>query len=144
MSDPEALDPDVRAWLADRHEAVLVTLRADGTPQTSNVVTSFDGEAFAVSVTEDRAKTRNLRRDDRAVLHVLGADFWSYASVTCEARLSEVSTEPGDATGRALLALHDAVAGEAHDDPDEFFAAMVADRRLVLRLVPRSAVGQGW
>ena len=144
MSDPEPLDPDARAWLADRHQAVLVTLRADGTPQTSNVVTSFDGECFAVSVTDDRAKTRNLRRDDRAVLHVLGDDFWSYAAVTCEARLSPVSREPGDATGRALLALHDAVADAPHGDPEEFHAAMVTERRLLLTLVPRRVVGQGW
>jgi len=136
--------PEALAWLGGRTRAVLVTLRADGSPQSSNVVAVFDGQAFTVSVTAGRAKTHNLRRDPRAVVHVLGDDFWSYASARCRAELSPVSTSPGDETGRRLLALHDAVSDEPHPDPDEFYAAMVADERLALRLVLDDVTGAGW
>ena len=123
---------------------MLVTLRSDGSPQSSNVATLFDGSVFRVSVTDDRAKTRNLRRDPRAIMHVLGPDFWQYASVSCTAELGPVSTQPGDQAGQDLLALHDSASDTPHPDPGEFFAAMVPDRRLLLVLRPGSIAGTGW
>jgi hypothetical protein len=54
--------------------------------------------------------------------------------------LSPVSTEPGDATGRELADVYRAVQGE-HPDWNDFFAAMVRDRRLVVRLHPERAYG---
>ena len=129
-------------WLADRHQAVLVTLRADGSPQTSNLSYALLDGFAKVSVTDSRAKVANLRRDPRAVLHVLGDSFWQYRSVRATASLSPVSTTPGDDTGRELLQVYEAIAGP-HPDPDEFFDAMVAERRLALRLTLESAVGMG-
>ena len=82
-------------WLAGRHQAVLVTVRADGSPQTSNVAFAWQDGVAKVSVTEDRAKTRNLRRDGRAVLHVLGDTFWQYLSVSVRAEVGPVSAPPG-------------------------------------------------
>src|SRR5579864_1029191 len=106
---PAVLTPAVRDWLAGRHQAVLVTLRRDGTPQTSNISFGFDAdrETFSISVTDDRAKTRNLRRDPRGVLHVLGDSFWGYASIAVRAEPGEVTTQPGDASGQALLRLYE-------------------------------------
>lgn len=137
------MTPDVSTWLTGRHSAVLVTLRGNGAPQTSNVVFAYDGTVARVSVTADRAKTRNLRRDPRAVLHVLGDDFGTYASVSVDTALGPVSTEPGDAAGVDLLALYQAVAGAEHPDPQDFFAAMVSEERLVVTLTPRSSVAWG-
>lgn len=131
------------AWLADRHQAVLVTLRGDGSPQTSNVAFAVLQGVAKVSVTDGRAKTRNLRRDPRAVLHVLGDSFWQYVSISAAADLSPVSTAPGDEVGQELLAVYEAITGAAHPDPAEYFEAMVTDQRLVLRLTLLSAVGQG-
>ena len=88
------LNDAARSWLTGRTRAVLITTRADGSPQSSNVLTAFDGTAFRVLVTADRAKTRNLARDPRAVVHVVGDDFWSYASVSCSATLGAVTTVP--------------------------------------------------
>lgn len=136
----DALDEPTRAWLTERHQAVLVTLRSDGSAQSSNVSFAFDGELIRVSVTADRAKTHNARRDPRVILHVLGDTFWQYLSVRGEAELSEVSSTPGDAAGQELLETYQAIAGP-HDDPQDYFAAMVADRRLVLRIRPTKAVG---
>lgn len=117
-------------FVAERHKGVLVTLKADGRPQLSNIVYAVLDGRVRVSVTADRAKTRNLRRDPRVSLHVTSDDFWRYLVVEGEAELSPVASEPGDDVCRRLLALHDAVAPQPHPDPDEFHAAMVAERRL--------------
>ena len=69
-------------------------------------------------MTDDRAKTRNLRRDPRGVLHVLGDSFWGYASIAVRAAPGEVTTEPGDASGQALLRLYEQISGGPHPDPE--------------------------
>jgi PPOX class probable F420-dependent enzyme len=130
-----------QSFLAERHQGVLVTLRADGRPQSSNIAFAFADGVARISVTDGRAKTKNLRRDPRAVLHVTGESFYQYVSATGTAELSPVSTEPGDATGRELLELHDAVSAEPHSDPDDFFRAMVDDQRLVIRFRPDGYTG---
>jgi PPOX class probable F420-dependent enzyme len=137
------MDPALVTWLAPRHQAVLATTRRDGTPQTSNVVFSFDGDQAWVSVTAGRAKTANMRRNPGVVLHVLGDSFWQYAAISCTAELGRVSVQPGDEAGRDLLALYQRASGSAHPDPDEFFQAMVSEHRLAAVLTPVSAVSIG-
>jgi PPOX class probable F420-dependent enzyme len=119
--------------VSSKHRGVLVTLKADGRPQMSNVAYGLTGGVVRVSVTDDRAKTRNLRRDARASLHVSRDDFWAYAVVEGDAELSPVAADPGDATVDGLVELYREVQGE-HPDWDDFRTAMVRDRRVLLRL----------
>jgi len=133
---------DATTWAASRKHAVLITIRHDGRPQSSDIVYGLDGETFCVSVTDDRAKTTNMRRDPRVVLHLSEPSSWSYVSLDGTVELSDVTTEPGDATSDALCALYEQVAGKAHDDWDEYRRAMVDEKRLVVRFTPASAVGQ--
>jgi PPOX class probable F420-dependent enzyme len=129
-------------FLAHRHQGVLITLRGDGSPQSSNIAYHLGDDGVArISVTADRAKTKNLARDPRAILHVVGESFYQYVAASGTVELSPVSSEPGDATGQELLELHDAVAPEPHPDPDEFFQAMVDDHRLVVRFTPDRFTG---
>ena len=126
LSRPQALQ-----FLADRHWGVLVTLkRSDGRPQLSNVGYALLDGVVRVSVTDDRAKTGNLRHDPRVSLHVASDDFWTYVVAEGTAELSPVATDPGDDTATALLELYEGIRGEAHPDPAEFREAMVDDRRL--------------
>jgi PPOX class probable F420-dependent enzyme len=134
-SRPDLLTDQARTWLKEHHQAVLVTLRRDGSAQSSNIAFSFDGQVARISVTADRVKTRNIRRDPRVVLHVLGDTFWQYAAVQASATASEVSSQPGDSVGRDLLDIYQDIAGP-HPDPDDFFRAMTGERRLVLTLIP--------
>ena len=66
--------------LHDQHQGVLVTLKRDGRPQLSNVVYAYSPTTrqIRISVTDDRAKTRNLRRDPRASFYVTSGDRFSY------------------------------------------------------------------
>ena len=72
------------------------------------------------SVTEPRAKTRNLRRDERASIHVTVTT----AGPTRSPRVARVLTPPAstpsdDDTVEALIALYRNIAGE-HPDWDEY------------------------
>ncbi|MGY1709402.1 PPOX class F420-dependent oxidoreductase [Geodermatophilus sp. SYSU D00758] len=130
-------------FLAEHRWAVLATVKRDGRPQLSNVGYALDREQglVRVSVTADRAKTRNLERDPRVTLHVSSADFWSWVAVEGTAELTPVAADPHDATAEELVAYYRGISGE-HEDWEEYRAAMVADRRLVVRLRPEHAYGQ--
>jgi PPOX class probable F420-dependent enzyme len=113
----------------------LATIKRDGRPQLSNVNYTYDDttQTIRVSVTADRAKTHNLRRDPRASFHVESDDGWSYVVAEGTAELTPVAAEPTDATVDELVDVYRAIGGE-HPDWDEYRTAMVQDRRLVLRL----------
>lgn len=128
---------DAESFLADRHWGVLVTLkRSDGRPQLSNVGYAVIDGLVRISVTDDRAKTANLRTDPRVSLHVTSDDFWTYVVAEGRAELSPVAAEPGDEVTTALLELYEAVQGSPHPDPEEFHQAMVDDRRLQISFRP--------
>lgn len=121
--------------IAGRWMGVLATIRRDGRPQLSTVVYAFDRDRglIRVSVTDDRAKTANLRRDPRASFHVGSDDGWAYAVADARAELTPVAADPADATVEELVGLYRSIQGE-HPDWDDYRRAMVAERRLVLRL----------
>ncbi len=125
----------------DHRWGVLATMRSGGRPQLSNIGYAVDDTGLIrISLTATRAKTRNVRRDPRVSLHITRDDFFAYVVFDGDAELSAVSTEPGDAAGQELADLYRAMQGE-HPDWDEYFRAMVADERQVLRLRPSHAYG---
>jgi PPOX class probable F420-dependent enzyme len=128
--------------LSDGRSGVLVTLKRDGRPQLSNVSHHYypDERVVRISVTDDRAKTRNLRRDPRASYHVSTSDGRAYTVAEGTAELSPVAQDPYDDTVEELVRLYRDVLGE-HPDWDDYRAAMVRDRRLVVRLKVERAYG---
>jgi PPOX class probable F420-dependent enzyme len=129
------------AFSRTARRSVLITLKADGRPQSSNVMHWTDDDGVVhVSVTDSRAKVRNVRRDPRVSLHVVADDFWAYAVLEGDAELTPVAASPDDATVDELVRYYRALNGE-HPDWDDYRAAMVNDQRLVLRLRPTHAYG---
>src|ERR1700733_14141833 len=128
-------DDKLRAVITGNGLAVVATVNGAGRPRVGNVSYYFDARntVIQVSVTEPRAKTRNLRRDPRASLLVSSDDGWSYAVADGNATLTPPAASPGDDTVEALIALYRNVAGE-HPDWDDYRSAMVADRRVVLTM----------
>jgi PPOX class probable F420-dependent enzyme len=123
------------------HQSVLTTLRQDGKPQLSNIVHALgENGVIRVSTTADRAKYHNLRRVPWAALKVDGESFWSYAVIEADVTLSEVAADPHDAAVDELVELYRSISGE-HSDWEDYRRAMVADRRVVVRLAPRRAYG---
>lgn len=121
---------------------MLATIKRDGRPQLSNVNHFYDAGTgrILVSVTDGRAKTRNLRRDPRASFHVSSEDGWSYAVAEGIAELSAVAADPHDEAVDELVELYRKVRGE-HPDWAEYRAAMVSDRRLVLQIRVDRVIG---
>jgi PPOX class probable F420-dependent enzyme len=124
-----------------RNQSVLTTIKGDGRPQLSNVLHAVgDDGLIRVSTTADRAKYANLRRTPWAALHVDGESFWSYAVIEGDVELSPVAAAPDDATVEELVGLYRSLSGE-HEDWDDYRRAMVADRRVVVRIRPTHAYG---
>ena len=128
-------------YVRPRSQGVLATLKRDGRPQLSNIAYAVrDDDTIWISVTDGRAKTANARRDPRVSLHVTAGDFWSYVVIEGDADLTPVASAPDDPTVDDLVEYYRALQGE-HPDWDEYRAAMVDDRRLVLRIRPTHAYG---
>lgn len=129
-------------WASQRSSGVLITIRSDGRPQSSDITYLVDDGSFVISVTTDRAKTRNMRRDPRVVLHLTEPSTWSYASFDGTVELSAPASASDDDTTDQLVDYYERVAGKAHPDWDEYRRAMVDEGRLIVRLTPTSVVGQ--
>jgi PPOX class probable F420-dependent enzyme len=130
------------AFARGRAVGTLATIRANGRPQLSNILYVVGDGTITISVTDTRAKVVNLRRDPRASLYVVGDNVYQWVVIEALAALSAVAADPHDATVDALVAYYKAGSGE-HPDWEEYRAAMVADRRLVLTLRPERAYGMG-
>ena len=136
------VDDRMLGFVAENQWGVLATVKLDGRPQVSNVGYAYDPEQrlFRVSVTDSRAKTRNLRSDPRVTLHVASKDFWTWVAVEGTAELTPVAADPHDDTVEELITYYRGISGE-HENWDEYRAAMVADRRLVVRFRPDHTYG---
>jgi PPOX class probable F420-dependent enzyme len=128
------LDATARALTDDRNVAVLATVDADGSPQSSPVWILRDGDDLLVSTAAGGRKTDNLLRDPRASLCVTDRnDPQRYVEVRGTATVTE------DA-GRAVAV---AVA-EKYEGPgagEEYLALPPEVVRVVIRLSPTRVVG---
>jgi PPOX class probable F420-dependent enzyme len=129
-------------WAAGRSHAVLITIRRDGRPQSSDVSYRVADGVFEISVTDGRAKTANLRRDPRAVLHLTDIGAWSYLSFDGTVTLTAPAAAPEDEVVDGLVDYYRSVAGKEHPNWDEYRAAMVTERRLLIHFTPSSVTGQ--
>jgi PPOX class probable F420-dependent enzyme len=136
MEIQQALDA-VRA----NRQAILTTIKRDGRPQLSNVLAGVgDDGLIRISTTADRAKYANLRRTPWAAIHVNGESFWSYAVVEGDVTITDVVADPHDAAADESVDLYRSLAGE-HEDWEDYRAALVRDRRVVVRVAPTHAYG---
>lgn len=118
-------ETDAREYLRTHRQAVLATTRKDGRPQLSNVLVVYEGDRLLVSITETRAKYRNLVRDPRATLLVMGDTFWQYLTVDGTATLIHLP----DAL--SLLRTYYELASGPHANWGEYDEAMRQDRRVM-------------
>jgi len=129
MDTATALD-----FIARHHRAVLATTRADGHPQLSLVAAGVEGDKVVVSTRETAIKTKNLRRRPWASLIVFTDSFYG-DSVQVEGPVEVVSL-PEAMEG--LIAYYRNISGE-HPAWDDYRAAMVRDKRVLLRITAERA-----
>jgi PPOX class probable F420-dependent enzyme len=123
-------DAEARAYLAANTRGVLATLRRNGRPQLSNVLYVVDDDGkIRISSTRDRAKVPNIRRDPRASLAVIGDNFWQYVVAEGHGSIEEGPTLAAD-----LRRVYVKARGEQHPDWNEFDAAMIAEKRVLIAI----------
>lgn len=119
-----------RDFVRRHHRAVLTTYHRDGRAQLSPVMVAADDAGYLVVSTRETAiKTRNVLRDPRVALCVLtDAFFGDWIVVEGEATVLHLpeAMEP-------LVAYYRGISGE-HPDWDDYRAAMIRDRRVILRI----------
>ena len=119
-----------RQFIRDNGRGVLATFRADGGVQMSPVDAVIDDDGFAViSSRETAIKVRNLQRNPRATFCAFTDRFYG-DWVVIEGDASFV-TLPEAMDG--LIEYYRRAAGE-HPDWDDYRAAMVRDKRLLIRI----------
>jgi PPOX class probable F420-dependent enzyme len=117
-------------YVRNNQMAVLHTHRRDGSPQLSPVTVDVDAEdRVIISSRETAYKVRNLRRDPRASLCVF-PDKWLGRWVQLDG-MAEIRSLPDALDG--LVEYYRRLRGE-HPDWDDYRAAMVNDRRLLIRI----------
>jgi len=124
-----------REFLAHNHRAVLLTRHPDGRPQLSPVLVGVDEAGrMVISTRETAAKTHNVRRDPEvAVCAFTDGFFGDWIQVEGTA---EVVSLPEAMDG--LIAYYRDATGE-HPDWDDYRAAMIRERRVLLRVTPHRA-----
>ena len=117
-------------FVRDRHRVVLLTTRADGTPQASPVSAGIDEAGRLVTSTyPERAKVANARRRSAGSALVLSDDWngeWVQLWGSLEVLDLPEALEP-------LVEYYRSIAGE-HPDWDEYRQAMVDQGKSLLRL----------
>jgi PPOX class probable F420-dependent enzyme len=126
------LSEATRALTDGKNYAVLATINADGSPQTSVMWVGRDGDDLLFSTVEGRRKHRNMLRDPRVSVSVIdAADQENYVELR-----GRVSMTPDE--GRRV----DTQLSWKYDgrDPDEDRPGAV---RVVVRLTVERAAGRG-
>ncbi|MCP3992009.1 MAG: PPOX class F420-dependent oxidoreductase [Actinomycetia bacterium] len=115
-------------FVRPRHQWLLVTLRADGRPQTSPVTGGVtDDGRLVVSTYPQRDKVHNLARDPRTTICVM-SDHFGGAWVQVDGTAS-VTAVPEAVEG--MVQYYRAVSGE-HPDWDEYRQAMVRQGKCLI------------
>jgi PPOX class probable F420-dependent enzyme len=117
-------------FVRPRHHAVLVTTRADGSPQMSPVTCGLDTEGrIVISSYPQRAKSRNARRNPRVSVLVLSDEFNdAYVQVDGTAEVLDLpdALEP-------LVEYFRVISGE-HPNWDEYREAMTQQGKCLIRV----------
>jgi Pyridoxamine 5'-phosphate oxidase len=132
------------AFLAEHHSAAMVTVTPEGIAKVARVgVALIDGKLWS-SGTQDRVRTRRLRRDPRCTLYVHDAAF---AFLALE---STVTILDGPDAPALSLALFRQMQGKATGPlrwfggelaEEEFLAQMEAEKRLIYEFEPHHTYG---
>jgi PPOX class probable F420-dependent enzyme len=129
-----SLNPAVRRLLDDPNPAVLATINADGSPQTSVIWVGRDDDELVISSAAGRRKDLNIRRDPRVSLSVYDQQD---SEVYAEIRGSATVTEDIDRALAVRLAEEYAGPGAGQ----EFLALPPEIVRVVIRIVPEHIAG---
>jgi uncharacterized pyridoxamine 5'-phosphate oxidase family protein len=132
------MDDAAIAFLEKNHSAAMTTLRRNGTPHSVRIgLALVDGKIWSSS-TQDRVRTKHLRRDPRSTLFVFD-NAWAYLGLECRVTILEGAGVPDQS-----IRLFEVMQGEMpgyepgklnwYGTPkthDEFKQLMVEEKRII-------------
>jgi PPOX class probable F420-dependent enzyme len=130
------VDDKVKSFLEQNGQAVMTTLRRDGTPHMARVLVALVNGKLWSSGTQDRVRTKHLRRDPRCGLFVMGSNRYEWMGLD-----TEVTILDGPDAAEKNLELYRVAAGDP-DDVEEYLAAMVKEKRLIYEFEVKRSYGQ--
>jgi PPOX class probable F420-dependent enzyme len=124
---PIGISTEVRALIAHPEPAVLTTLRADGSPSSSVMWLTVDGDSILLPTKRNRIKVRHIERDPRVSIVVYDRNqITRYVQITGTAELTDY---------RASSLIYDLselyTGSRAHQGADDR-----EDLRVVIRVTP--------
>ncbi len=124
---------ELLAFVRPRHRMLLITRRADGSPQASPVSGGVDAAGrIVISTHTERAKTRNARRRPDVSVVVL-SDDWNGAWVQVDGTCELLDAADGPEALDAFVDYFRSIAGE-HSDWAEYRQAMVDQGKSLMRV----------
>ena len=134
--------PDkVREFVTETHRGVLTTFRRNGAAQMSIISCGPFRDGVAFTVTEERSKLWNLRRDSRCSLLVSRESWWGFVVLEGHAQVLSAANTDAEELRLALRKVYRAASGQEHPNWEEYDQAMVDDRRSVIVVVPEHIYG---
>lgn len=126
---------NVDRFLERHRQAVLATTRKDGRAQLSNVLAVLHEGSLLISTSVKRAKYRNLTRDPRATLCIMGDSFWQYLVIDGQAKFTHLPE------AREGLRLYYELASGPHPNWEEYDRAMEEEQRVLVSVSVDSFYG---
>ena len=127
MSRAAMTDVEIRDFLSQPLIADIVTLKKDGSPQITPVWYDFDGTYLYVSTTTDRAKARNIKRDNRIAVSIRNEDAQKVALFDATA---DILDDKDHVAVRRIAARY-----MPPDEVDGFVSTLEANR-VIVRVTP--------
>ena len=142
MSIDSELSPQIEQFIHDNPQGVMTSFRRNGMPQLSIVTVYPRDGGVGVSITETRAKFKNLLRDPRCSILISHADWWSgFLVFEGKAELTHAGNTDPEALRMARRHIFSATTKRRSADWHEYDRIADKDKRVAMLLRPEHIYG---
>ena len=124
---------ELQGLLKQRNNAIIAVNRRSGGPQVTPVWYLWDGDAFYVSITTDRAKYANIKRDPSISLIV--DDGSNYVAAYGEAEFIDLNHPSVPALAEQIVTKY-----VAEEQREQFLKVVKEQNRVIIKLRPEKIV----
>src|SRR5262252_7230833 len=142
MPTSKPLPPQIEQFLHDNPQGVLASFRRNGMPQLSIVTVYPRDGGVGISITETRAKFKNLLRDPRCAVLVSHVDWWSgFLVFEGTAELAHSGNTDPETLRMARRHIYSATTRRRSADWAQYDRITEADKRVALVVRPDHIYG---
>src|SRR5499427_7191202 len=142
MPTSKPLPPQIEQFLHDNPQGVLASFRRNGMPQLSIVTVYPRDGGVGISITETRAKFKNLLRDPRCAVLVSHVDWWSgFLVFEGTAELAHSGNTDPETLRMARRHIYSATTRRRSADWEQYDRITEGDKRVALIVRPDHIYG---